>query len=191
MSRLPILLWLASLLNAQTLPVSPDLNKLAEATVRRAIEQFGPGGLTEDRIALTIIDMNDRKRPVWGSYRGETAFYPASVCKLFYLNAAHAWLESGKLKEKTPELDRAIHDMVASSSNDATQLSSICLPARPEARKSRPHEMAPWLEKRNAVNRYYAGLGYQGSTSTRRPSPRTLMGASGRTADRTRRMETG
>ena len=30
-------------------------------------------------------------------------------------------MQSGKLQE-TPELDRAIHDMIISSSNDATQL---------------------------------------------------------------------
>src|SRR3984885_11080646 len=81
-----------------------DLNQLAADTVHQAIRQFAPG-LTEDRIALTIIDLNDRAHPVWGSYHGETAFYPASVCKLFYLNAVHAWMQSGKLPE-TPELDR-------------------------------------------------------------------------------------
>ena len=119
MPRLPLLLFVP-LVSAQTFPVSPALNTLAEQTVRQAMQQFG-SGLTADRIALTVIDVTDRQHPVWGGYHGEDTFYPASVCKLFYLNAAHAWLESGKLKE-TPELDRAIHDMVISSSNDATQL---------------------------------------------------------------------
>src|ERR1035438_6120354 len=137
-----------------------SLDKLASDTVHEAIRQFGPG-LTGDRIALTIIDLNDRRHPVWGNYNGATAFYPASVCKLFYLNAAHAWMQSGKLKE-TPELDRAIHDMIVSSSNDATQLIVDMLTGTTGGPELTPEEMAPWLEKRNAVNRYYADLGYHG-----------------------------
>jgi predicted amidohydrolase YtcJ len=157
----PLPLFLASMLSAQTFPVSPDLTRLAEDTVHQAIRQFGAGGLTEDRVALTIIDMNDRQHPAWGSYHGETAFYPASVCKLFYLNAVHAWMESGKLQE-TAELDRAIHDMVVSSSNDATQLVMDMLTGTTGGPEMTLEEMKPWLEKRNAVNRFYADLGYQG-----------------------------
>jgi hypothetical protein len=120
MLQLPLLL-LAPLLSAQTLTASRELDKLAADTVRKAVDQYKAGGLTDDRIALTIIDLNDRRHLHWGNYHGDAAFYPASVCKLFYLNAAHAWLQSGRLEE-TPELDRAIHDMIVSSSNDATQL---------------------------------------------------------------------
>ncbi len=156
---LPLLV--VPVLSAQTFPISPDLNKLAETTVRQAIRQFGAGGLSDDRIALTVIDLNDRQHPAWGGYRGDEAFYPASVCKLFYLNAAHAWLESGKLQE-TPELDRAIHDMVVSSSNDATQLIVDMLTATTGGPEMTEEEMRPWLDKRNAVNRFYADQGYRG-----------------------------
>jgi predicted amidohydrolase YtcJ/beta-lactamase class A len=156
-----LLLLLAPMLYAQTFTVSRDLTKLADDTVHQAIQQFGTGGLSEDRIALTIIDLNDRRHPVWGSYNGESAFYPASVCKLFYLNAAHGWMQSGKLQE-TPELDRAIHDMIVSSSNDATQLVVDMLTGTTGGPEMTPAEMLPWLEKRNAVNRFYADLGYHG-----------------------------
>ena len=149
------------MLSAQTFTTSPDLTRLADDSVHRAIAQFSRGGLTEDRIALTIIDMNDRRSPAWGSYHGDAPFYPASVCKLFYLNAAEAWLESGKLPE-TPELDRAIHDMIVSSSNDATQLVVDMLTGTTGGPEMSAEEMKPWLEQRNAVNRYYSQLGYQG-----------------------------
>jgi predicted amidohydrolase YtcJ len=154
MSKLSLFL-LAPILSAQT------LDQLAADVVRQAIQQFAPGGLTDDRIALTIVDLNDRAHPAWGSYHGDAAFYPASVCKLFYLNAAHAWLESGKLKD-TPELDRAIHDMIVSSSNDATQLVVDMLTGTTGGPEMTDEEMKTWLEKRNAVNRYYEGLGYHG-----------------------------
>jgi predicted amidohydrolase YtcJ len=160
MLKLTVLL-LVPMLSAQTFPVSPEVTKLATDTVHQAVVAFGPGGLSDDRIGLTIIDLNDRRHPVWGSFNGDTAFYPASVCKLFYLNAAHAWMESGKLQE-TPELDRAIHDMIVSSSNDATQFVVDMLTGTTGGPEMTDDEMKPWLEKRNAVNRYYADLGYQG-----------------------------
>ena len=161
MLRFPLLLLVTPMVAAQTFPVSPDLTRLAQDTVHQGIQQFAPGGLTADRIALTIIDLNDRTHPVWGSYHGETAFYPASVCKLFYLNAAQAWMESGKLQE-TPELDRAIHDMIVSSSNDATQLVVDMLTGTTGGPEMTPEEMKPWLDKRNAVNRYYSGARLSG-----------------------------
>ena len=150
----PILLLLLQVMSAQT------LSQLAGDIAHQAVAQFAPT-LTEDRIALTIVDLNDRAHPIWGSYHGETPFYTASVCKLFYLNAAHAWMEAGKLQE-TPELDRAIHDMIISSSNDATQLVVDMLTGTTGGPELTPDEMAPWLEKRNAVNRYYQSLGYRG-----------------------------
>src|SRR6185503_12381794 len=64
---------------------SARLEKLTREVVRAVIGKFGKGGLAEDKIAITIIDLNDRQRPAWASYRGQEQTYPASVVKLFYL----------------------------------------------------------------------------------------------------------
>lgn len=140
--------------------LSGQITQLADDTVHQAIRQFAPG-LTDDRIALTIIDLHDHAHPVWGQYHGEIPFYPASVCKLFYLNAAQTWMQEGKLKD-TPELDRAIHDMIVSSSNDATQLVVDMLTGTTGGPELPPQELAQWMEKRNAINRFYQGLGFSG-----------------------------
>jgi predicted amidohydrolase YtcJ len=157
---LRIVLLAPLVMSAQTFSDSPDLARLAQDTVNRAVEKFAPGGLTSDRIALTLIDLNDPAHPAWGAYRGEEKFYPASVCKLFYLNAIQAWIEDGKVPE-TPELDRAIHDMIVSSSNDATQLVVDTLTGTTGGPELPAAEIDAWLDKRNAVNRYYAALGYR------------------------------
>lgn len=161
MRLLPLLLLLAGMLSGQTFSDSATMTKLAGDVVRQAVEKFGAGGLSDDRIALTVIDLHDRAKPSWGSYQGEAKFYPASVCKLFYLNAVHAWMEAGKIKE-TPELDRAIHDMITVSSNDATQLIVDTLTGTTGGPELSPEELKAWLEKRGAVNRFYDGLGYHG-----------------------------
>src|SRR5215212_1074404 len=82
---------------------SARLEKLTRNAVAAAVEKFGKGGLSADKIALTIIDLNDRQRPAWASFRGQEQIYPASVVKLFYLVAAHHQMETGALKQ-TPEL---------------------------------------------------------------------------------------
>jgi hypothetical protein len=45
------------------------------------------------------------------SYRGVERIYPASVVKLFYLVAAHEWLERGMI-QPSAELERAMRDMI-------------------------------------------------------------------------------
>src|SRR5918911_910969 len=93
---------------AQTRPAftaSERLARVVRDVVNAAVEHFGKGGLTADKIAVTLIDLNDRSHPQWASHRGQEPTYPASVVKLFYLVAAHQQMETGALKA-TPELER-------------------------------------------------------------------------------------
>jgi beta-lactamase class A len=93
------------------------------------------------------------------SFRGNERVYPASVVKLFYLAAAHRWLEDKKIQD-TPELRRALKDMIVDSSNEATQYVVDVITRTTAGYELPPKEMAAWQEKRNAVNRYYSALGY-------------------------------
>ena len=139
---------------------SDRLEKLARDAVAKAVEQFGKGGLTTDKIAVTIIDLNDRARPQWASHRGQELIYPASVVKLFYLVAAHHQLETGMLKPSA-ELDRALRDMIVDSSNDATHYVVDALTGTTGGPELDETALAEWRQKRNWVNRYFAGLGYE------------------------------
>ena len=143
---------------AQAAPVT--LDRLVADVAAKAVAQFAPG-LTADKIALTVIDLGDRPHPVTASYRGDAPAYPASVVKLFYLVAAHAWMQRGQLKQ-TPELDRAMHDMIVSSTNDATQMIVDALTDTTGGPEMDAAALTAWMEKRNAVNRYFEGLGYKG-----------------------------
>ena len=93
------------------------------------------------------------------SFRGEAPIYPASVVKLFYLAATHQWLENGKLKD-SDELRRALRDMIVDSSNDATHYVLDALTGTTSGPELPDPEMKLWGEKRNAVNRYFASLGF-------------------------------
>jgi predicted amidohydrolase YtcJ/beta-lactamase class A len=143
-----------------TFAQSQRLQKLTSDLVSAAAEKFGAGGLTADKIAISLIDLNDREHPTTSSYRGQEQIYPASVVKLFYLAAAHHHVETGGLKQ-TPELERALHDMIVDSSNDATHYVVDALTGTSDGPELDEVALREWMDKRNAMNRYFASLGYE------------------------------
>ncbi len=135
-----------------------SLEARVQSIAKEAIARFEAGGLTADKLAVTVRDL---KTGETASYRGDTAMYPASVVKLFYLVGIHQQLENGKAAD-TPELRRAMHDMIVDSTNEATALVLDTITGTTSGPELPPAEMAQWQEKRNWVNRYFAGMGYTG-----------------------------
>lgn len=151
--RFGLLVFAATVsLTAETLEVA------VQRIAQEAVEKFQPKGLTADKIALTAINLGTGEQ---ASYRGNVPVYPASVVKLFYLVAAHQQMEAGKLRD-TPELRRALRDMIVDSSNDATGLIVDSLTGTTGGPELPQAELTAWLEKRNWMNRYFSGLGYTG-----------------------------
>ncbi len=135
------------------------LQSLVDEAARKTLEKFADKKLEEQQLSITLIDLRDPEHPAKASFRGNERIYPASVVKLFYLVAAHRWLEDKKI-EDTPELHRAVKDMIVDSSNEATQYVVDVLTHTTGGYELSPKEMKQWQEKRNAVNRYYASLGF-------------------------------
>ncbi|MBD2503817.1 serine hydrolase [Anabaena azotica] len=94
------------------------------------------------------------------SYRGEERIYPASVVKLFYLVAAHEWLEKG-MTQPAKELERALRDMIVDSSNDATSLVVDILTGTTSGPELPPGPFDTWKYQRHIINRYYQSLGWE------------------------------
>src|SRR5215204_3100232 len=138
---------------------SPRLQKVVDDATRAALERFKEKGFAEKHLAVTLIDLTDPARPERASFRGAEPIYPASVVKLFYLAAAHRWMEDGRLKE-SEEFIRGLRDMIVDSSNDATAFILDSLTGVSSGAELSPEELKVWGEKRNAVNRYYVSLGY-------------------------------
>jgi hypothetical protein len=87
------------------------------------------------------------------SYRGVELIYPASVVKLFYLVAIQEWLEQGMV-QSSPELERAIRDMIVDSSNDGTGLVVDVLTGTTSGPELPPEPFATWQRQRQLVNQY-------------------------------------
>jgi len=139
-----------------------------DRAVQQALDRFAPQKLGRNQLAVTLVDLGDPKKPVQASCRGGEQIYPASVIKLFYLAAAHRWMEDNKLKD-TPELRRALRDMIVDSLNEATGYVVDCLTGTTSGPELSPHEMEGWYDQRNAVNRYFASLGYTNINVNRKP----------------------
>lgn len=148
-------------LPAMAKPLTPDTNlqKLVEATAQSTLERFKEKGLKDENLAITCVDLQEANAKS-GSYHGMQPIYPASVVKLFYLACAHRQLEDGVLKD-SPELQRGLKDMIVDSTNDATGYILDCLTQTTSGPELSADEMKTWGEKRNAVNRFFKGLGYE------------------------------
>jgi len=146
---------LAAVVHSRAASLQDVVNEAAHA----ALTKFADKRLTEAQLSITLIDLRDPQHPIAASFRGNERVYPASVVKLFYLVAVHRWLEVKTIQE-TDELKRAVHDMIVDSSNEATQYVVDVLTQTTGGFELPPKEMEEWQYKRNAVNRYYASLGF-------------------------------
>ncbi len=144
------------------------LQTILNHAVSQTLADFNAIQLTPEQLAVTLVDLREPAQPVWANYRGDVLIYPASVIKLFYLQAAHAWLERGQLAD-TAELRRALHDMIVYSYNEATGYVIDLLTGTTSGPELTPEELAVWHDRRNAVNRYFAALGYTHINVNKKP----------------------
>src|SRR5215813_12822187 len=159
MTKSVIVLIAVLTISASAAAQQPSLQDLVNRAAKTTLDRFADRKLQESELSITLIDLRDPKRPVTASFHGNERVYPASVVKLFYLVATHRWLEDKKI-EQTPELTRALRDMIVDSSNEATQYVLDVLTHTTGGYELPPKEMQEWQNQRNAVNRYFASLGY-------------------------------
>ena len=117
---------------------------------------YNPPYITNTGGALSAQEFWQHQ-PRGASYRGVELIYPASVVKLFYLVAAHEWLEQGMVPPSA-ELDRAMRDMIVDSSNDATSLVMDVLTGTTSGPDLPPGPFETWQHQRNIVNRFFQSL---------------------------------
>ncbi len=139
------------------LPASdPALDTLCQKAVMVAREaeqgDFGVAVGVPDRVAGTVR---------WGGFNAEKTRYPASTIKLFWLAFAHRQLADGKLKT-SPELERAMRDMIVDSVNDATAQVVDATTETTGGPELAPKALKAWMDRRQAANRWFASLGYTG-----------------------------
>ena len=147
--------------------MSPKVQAAVESAVREVVRSSKQTNLAQE-IAITAVDVTDRESPQSGSYRGEVRIYPASVIKVFYLEAAHRWMEDDKIQD-TPELRRAMRDMIVESYNEATHYVIDVITGTSSGQELPPDEMKEWAHKRNVINRYFESRGFTNINANQKP----------------------
>jgi len=147
---------------------SRELQIFIDEAARDVLGKWKERGIKDENLAITLIDLSREASYPQASFRGDAAIYPASVVKMFYLVAAHQQMEDGKLKD-TPELRRAMKDMIVDSSNDATHYVLDALTDTTSGVELPEAEMRLWSERRNGVNRYFAARGFTNININQKP----------------------
>ena len=87
-------------------------------------------------------------------YHGDAPFYPASVIKLFVM------AEVFRQGKHTPEIDRALREMIRVSDNDATAYLLDVLTGTTAGPELEGKALADFIDRRRALNRTFEKQGY-------------------------------
>ena len=141
-----------------------NLDSLCKQAFENAKVQFPAEKLQKSDIGIAVFDA---KTGLYGQFEGGAEKYPASVVKIFWLAFLAHQVEQGKIK-MTPEIERAAHDMIVDSNNDATgaivNLTTGALPGPELSGKA----LEKWLDQRQACNKWFKNMGYTGVNACQR-----------------------
>jgi hypothetical protein len=145
-----------------------SFNDLATNIAQQVISENAMINLAANDLAVSIIDLTDPQHRRSSHFRSDELIYPASIVKLFYLVATYQWLKDKKIKE-TSELSRALRDMIADSSNDATHYVVDLLTETVSGPELPPEEMSAWSKKRNSISEFFHSFGYAQLNISQKP----------------------
>ncbi len=140
----------------RAIPVDPVLTAALQRTADATLREFPV--LTADNLALSAIDLTKPDAPVRADYHGDAPFYPASVIKLFVM------VEVFRQGKHSPEIDRALREMIRVSDNDATAYLIDVITDTTAGPELEGKALADFIERRRALNRTFEKSGYDIST---------------------------
>jgi beta-lactamase class A len=137
---------------------TPASEALGRALVDGILVDNAGTGLVATDLGVTIVLYGlAGVGPIGYAHNGTKAFYPCSVIKMFWLAACHARLEEGFVAPH-PELERALHDMIAWSSNTATNYVIDLVTGTTGDTLLDDAAFSQWADHRQWLNRWIRGL---------------------------------
>ena len=157
--RLPLLLFFVATMTAhgdyrefRKLAIEPSLDLALKRTAEVTLKEFPK--LTPDNLALSVIDLTKSGDVGRADYRGDAPFYPASLVKLFFM------VETFHQGHMTPEIERALREMIRVSDNDAAAFLLDVLTETASGSELEGKSLEQFIDRRRKLNRYFASLGY-------------------------------
>jgi beta-lactamase class A len=136
----------------RAVPVEAELGARLARVAEVSLKEFP--GLAPDNLALSVVDLTKPENMARADYHGDASFYPASLVKLFFMVEA---FHQGHL---TPEIQRALGEMIRVSDNDAAAFLVDILTDTASGSELSGKALEDFLERRRKLNRYFVSLGY-------------------------------
>ena len=133
-------------------PADPSIATKLRHTAERVLREFPK--LKDEDLALSVIDVTRPTTISRGDYHGDAPFYPASVVKLFYM------VETYHRARLTPEVERALKEMIVVSDNDATAYLLDVLSGTTGGPELEGRALNRFIEQRRVVNKHFNAMGY-------------------------------
>ena len=133
--------------------VDPSIETKLRHAAEVSLQQF-PLMKAED-LAITLADLTKPQILARGDYHGDAPFYPASVIKIFFMT--DTFLQK---KFDTPDVPRAMREMIGVSDNDATAYILDILANTEPGPDLAPRELLHFIDQRRTINNDFTRLGY-------------------------------
>lgn len=136
----------------KAVPVDADLGAKLTRAADASLKDFPR--LTADNLALSVIDLTKSDAPIRADYHGDASFYPASLVKLFFM------VETFHQGKFSPEIERALREMIWVSDNDAAAFLLDILTDTSSGSELEGRALEDFIDRRRKLNRYFGTLGY-------------------------------
>ena len=133
-------------------PVDAELGAKLTRAADASLKEFPR--LAPDNLALSVIDLTNPDAPVRADYHGDASFYPASLVKLFFM------VETFHQGKSSPEIERALREMISVSDNDAAAFLLDILTDTGSGSELKGKALEDFIDRRRRLNRYFASVGY-------------------------------
>jgi beta-lactamase class A len=170
---------LADFREFKAVPVDAELGAKLTRAADASLKEFPK--LTGDNLALSVIDLTKPDNIVRADYHGDAPFYPASLVKLFFMVEAYREFAAASgedvkalktlhghngeetknpRKKLTPEIERALREMIQVSDNDAAAFLVDVLTDTATGAELDGKALEEFIDRRRKLNRSFASLGY-------------------------------
>jgi len=122
-------------------------------------------------LSITLIDVSNPQYHTFAGYQNQTARFPASVAKLFWMVGFYAAIEKGIIKKDESSFTSDLDQMIRVSNNDAASRILDQITSTESGGKLQGQELQTWIKKRKQIDEFFQSAGYQNIKLTTKNYP--------------------
>jgi len=146
---------------------SQELQAIVDETVNIATRKKLPTA----PLSITLIDVSSSQIHTFAGYQNQTARFPASVVKLFWLVGFYAAIEKGIIQKDESSFTSDLDQMMRVSNNDAASRLLDTITDTESGQELKGEQLQTWLKKRQQINTFFQSAGYEGIKLTTKNYP--------------------